>query len=161
MRLLTRIVLAGLAVGACGPLSLYYQPGVQVSRMQSDATRCEVNALRDAPVANQIRQRPPIYLPGNRYCSSTGCYYSPGYWVDGGIYTVDLNQGLRQRVLDMCMAQKGYQPVSIPRCSAGIASAAPRAATSTLPTLSENSCAIRYDDGSWQIVTPQTAIASE
>lgn len=161
MKSLIRIIVAGLVVGACGPLSLYYQPGVQVTRMQSDATRCEVEALRDAPVANQIRQRPPIYFPGGRYCTNSGCYYNPGYWADGGLYTVDLNQDLRRQVLDMCMAQKGYQPVSIPRCAANVASVAPRASTSTLPALTQNSCAIRYDDGSWQIVTPQAPIASE
>lgn len=161
MKTLMRIIVAGLVVGACGPLSLYYKPGVQVTRMQSDATRCEVEALRDAPVANQIRQRPPIYFPGNRYCTGNGCYYNPGYWADGGLYSVDLNQDLRRRVLDMCMAKKGYQPISIPRCSANVASVAPRAATSTLPALSQTSCAIRYDDGSWQIVTPQAPTASE
>ncbi|WP_424986726.1 hypothetical protein [Microbulbifer sp. S227A] len=161
MKLMMRIIVAGMMVGACGPLSLYYRPGAEVSRMQTDATRCEVDALRDAPVANEIRQRPPVYFPGNRYCTGNGCYYNPGYWVDGGLYSVDVNQDLRRRVMDICMAEKGYQPVSIPRCAANVASAAPRVATSTLPTLARNSCAIRYDDGSWQIVTPQSATASQ
>jgi hypothetical protein len=150
-------VLAGCATG----MSTYYAPGVSVSRMQTDTTRCEVQALKDAPVANQIRQNPPIFFPGSQYCNAAGCYYRPGYWVDGGIYTVDVNRNLRARVLDLCMAQKGYAPVSLPRCSGAVAAAAPRAQTQTLPALTEASCVIRYDDGSWQIVNPVTPIASE
>ncbi len=150
-----------LLVGCDTSLSTYYRTGVSVSRLETDRTNCEVRALKDAPVANQIRQRPPIYFPGSRVCNTAGCYQSPGYWVDGGIYTVDVNSGLRGRVLDMCMAGKGYQPVTIPRCSQAVSKAAPRTPTRKLPRLAENSCAIRYDDGSWQIVTPQIPIAAE
>lgn len=161
MKTTIRIFVAGLALAACGPLTLYYRPGVSVTRMQTDTTRCEVSALKDAPVANKIRQRPPIYFPGAQYCTGAGCYYRPGYWVDGGYYTVDVNRDLRNRVMDLCMAQKGYQPASVPRCSPAVVSAAPQAQTRTLPTLAENSCSILYDDGSWQIVTPQTPTLSE
>lgn len=122
--------------------------------MQTDQTNCEVRALKDAPVANQVRQRPPIYIPGNRYCNSAGCYYTPGYWVDGGIYTVDVNADLRARVLDQCMAGKGYQPVSVPLCSQTVKSQVAPAQTQKLPQLGPNACAIRYDDGHWQIVNP-------
>ncbi len=158
---LIRIVAAGLALAGCAPLAIYHRPGVSVSRMQTDTTNCAVAALKDAPVANQIRRDPPIYIPGRRYCGGAGCYYGPGYWVGGGIYTVDVNQDLRNRVRDMCMAQKGYQPVSLRRCSDAVARGVPRAATRTLPALAPNSCAIPYRDGTWQIVTPQAPTASE
>lgn len=138
---------------ACGPLSIFYKPGASVARMQSDQTNCEVDALKKAPVANQVRQRPPIYIPGNRFCNENGCYTAPGYWVDGGIYTVDVNADLRGRVLAQCMAQKGYRPVEIPACPSSVASSVPPAQTTKLPTLTQNSCAIRNRDGSWQIVT--------
>lgn len=161
MRLLFTIIAAGLALAACGPLSIYYRPGVSVSRMQNDQIACEVRALKDAPVANQIRQRPPIYFPGRQYCNAGGCYTSPGYWMNGGVYTVDVNANLRGRVQDQCMARKGYQPISVPRCSSTIANAVPAQQTRTLPKLSENACAIRYDDGHWQIVNPISGKATE
>ncbi|SFT50098.1 hypothetical protein SAMN05216236_102223 [Sedimentitalea nanhaiensis] len=161
MRAIFRIIVAGLALGACGPLSLYYRPGVSVSRMETDTTQCEVAALRDAPVANQIRQSPPIYFPGGRYCTGGGCYAAPGYWAGGGVYTVDLNSDLRQRVLDMCMAEKGYQPVSVPRCPEAVARQVPPAATRTMPVLTQGSCAVANKNGTWQIVTPQAPTASE
>jgi hypothetical protein len=161
MMIKTRFLWLALALGACAPLSIYYRPGVSVAQLDTDTTRCQVQALNDAPVANQIRQRPPIYYPGSQYCDAKGCITRPGYWVDGGFYTVDVNEPLRRRVLDMCMAQKGYQPVTVPRCSSAVEQAAPRTPTRTLPRLDESSCAIRYDDGTWQIVTPTRAIQSE
>ncbi len=140
-------------VASCSPLSLYYKPGASVAQLQIDTTNCEVQALRDAPVANQIRRSPPIFYPGRRYCDPNGrCYTSPGYWVDGPLYTVDVNEGLRERVTNQCMAQKGYAPASIPQCPQAVATAAPVSSTKTLPQLTENSCVIKNRDGSWQIV---------
>lgn len=148
-----KIIPALLLLAACGPMSIYYRPGVAVSRMQADTTNCQVAALRDAPVATQIRQRPPIYIPGRNICNSAGnCYLTPGYWADGGIYTVDTNQDLRNRVLDLCMAKKGYQPVTLPACPASVKNAVPAVATVKLPTLTSKSCVIRYNDDNWQIV---------
>lgn len=148
-----RILPALLLLAACGPMSIYYRPGVSVSRMQADTTTCQVSALKDAPVATQIRQRPPIFYPGRNICNAAGsCYFSPGYWVDGGIYTVDLNQDLRGRVLDLCMAKRGYQPVTLPPCPDTVKRAVPAVATVKLPTLTSKSCVIRYNDDQWQIV---------
>ena len=146
-----------LAIAACAPLSIYYRPGASVARMQTDQTQCQVRALKQAPVANQIRQRPPIYFPGRQICSASGCYYSPGYWMGGGYYTVDVNAGLRGRAEQQCMGAKGYQPVTVPLCAPGIKSQVVAQQTRTLPPLTEQSCSIRYDDGSWQIVNPITA----
>ena len=148
------LTLCALLVG-CAPLSIYYRPGVSVAQLQTDTTNCQVQALRDAPVANQIRRAPPVYYPGERVCNSEGkCLTRPGYWVDGQIYTVDVNEGLRARVETQCMAQKGYIPASIPPCSQEIANSFPPAATTTLPQLTPNSCVIRNRSGSWQIVNP-------
>ncbi|TMV13642.1 hypothetical protein FGK64_13005 [Arenibacterium halophilum] len=148
-------VIAALAAfpASCGPYQTYYKQGVEVSRLNRDQTQCEVNALRDAPVATQIRQNPPVFVPPRQGCDSNGtCYTRPGYWASGGVYTVDVNEQLRARVLDMCMVNRGYQPVSIPRCSGGVAAAAPDRKMTTLPRLTSSSCAIPRPDGTWQIV---------
>lgn len=149
-----------LSAAACGPLAVYHRPGVSVTRMQQDTTECEVQALRDAPVANQVRQAPPLYFPGERVCNAAGaCWTTPGYWLPGAVRTVDVNRDLRGRVTDMCMARRGYQPVSIPPCTARVRAAAPVRRTATLPPLGPRSCVIRHDDGGWQIVTPQAPAA--
>jgi hypothetical protein len=148
-----KIIPAMLVLASCGPMSIFYRPGVSVSRMQNDTTNCQVAALKDAPVANQIRQNPPIFYPGRTVCGAAGsCYRTPGFWVDGGLYTVDVNRDLRGRVLDMCMAEKGYHPVTIPNCPDSMRKSVPATATTKLPTLTANSCVIRYNDDQWQIV---------
>lgn len=144
-------VLAG-----CLPLSIYYREGAQVSLMQRETLACEVRALRDAPVANQIRRTPPRFVPSRRICDGAGnCTTRPGYYVPGEVYTVDVNAGLRQRIEAQCMADKGFVPAKIPACPPGAAKAAVPARTAVLPRLSENSCVIRNQDGSFQIVTRQ------
>ncbi|WP_290560887.1 hypothetical protein [Aestuariivita sp.] len=142
-----------LILSGCAPLSIYHRAGVPVAKMEDDRLTCEVEALRDAPVANQVRQGPAQYIPPRQYCDANGnCVTRGGYWEPGAIYTVDVNRGLRARLLDRCMAQQGYRPVTIPLCPQSIASAAPPAATTTLPPLTANSCAIRNRGGTWQIV---------
>jgi hypothetical protein len=148
-------ILLPLILAGCLPLGLYYRAGVPVSRLNADQTNCEVRALRDAPVATQIRRTPSRFVPGRRICDATGaCVTRPGYWIEGDYYTVDVNENLRERVLDMCMAEKGYRPVRIPPCSQAVVRAAPQGVTTTLPRLTEKSCVIRNKGGSWQIVNP-------
>ncbi len=152
---------AFLALAACAPLTIYYRPGVEVTRMQRDQTQCAVGALNQAPVAEQLRQRPPIFYPGGQVCNATGCYFTPGFWVDGGLYTVDVNANLRGQVEQQCMGDRGYQPVTLPLCNQSIKSQVAPRQTRTLPALTEQSCSIRYDDGSWQVVTPVSSKAAE
>jgi hypothetical protein len=143
-----------LALGACEPMSLFHRPGVSVAQMQSDSTECEVQALRDAPVASQMRQNPPVFIPGNTFCNADGqCRTSPGTWIPGAYSTVDVNADLRSRVMQQCMAKRGYQPVTLRDCSSGIRAAVTPAQTTILPKLTETSCVIRHDGGAWQIVT--------
>ncbi|NSY38902.1 hypothetical protein [Leisingera sp. ANG59] len=130
---------------ACGPLPIYYKQGAEVSRLQSDELACAAQALKDAPVANEIRQHPPVFYPGRQVCRNGGCYYYPGYWSEGSIYTVDVNKPLRQRLEKSCMAAKGYQQIALKRCTqrSALSLAGPR-----LAPLTEASCAQRNRDGS-------------
>lgn len=158
MRKLISIIGASLLLGVlascAGPLRLYYQPGAQVANMQRSLLDCQVAAVESAPVATQIRREPPRYIPPRRYCDSAGrCWYDGGFWIDGEVYTFDANADLRERVERQCMADRGYSYVEVPNCSSGVASQVPVAATRVMPPLSPQSCAIRNDDGTWQIVT--------
>ena len=157
---MNRTALFPLAVvatlSACAPLSIYYRPGTSVARMQEDQTRCEVQALQQAPVANRIRRDPPIFVPPRQYCDSVGnCWVRPGHWVPGEVYTVDVNSDLRARVENLCMAEKGYSPVNLPACPPEVKEKTPPGTTTVLPKLTETACVIRNKDGSWQIVAAQ------
>ena len=120
-----------------------------------DTTACEVRGLRDAPVANQTRVLPPIYIPGPIHCPKKGeCYRRPGYWAGGGIETVDANEDLRDRVIAQCMADRGYVPVNLPRCRDSDTAAAVYQPRQNVPPLSDTSCVITYRDGGWRIIDP-------
>ncbi|MCV6585329.1 MAG: hypothetical protein OIF47_07325 [Marinibacterium sp.] len=144
-----------LALGACSTsLDTYYRTGGKVAQLETDMLGCEVAALKDAPVANEVRQRPPVYVPAPYYCTS-GRYCYGGYWADGGIYTVDVNKDLRIRITDQCMSEKGYKQVSIPRCSQSVSSQLPDRQTTVMPPLTPNSCVSRNADGTYQLVETQ------
>lgn len=158
MKTLLGLLIPMMTLSACGPLSLYYREGESVSRLQTETTACQVAALKDAPVANQVRQGPPTYWPGRTYCNGHGrCYRSVGWWQPGRIYTVDVNQSLRNTVEAQCMAAKGFQPVSLPPCKSSVKSRYTPARTTTLPPLNPSSCFVKFDDGSFQIITPGQA----
>ena len=146
-----------ISLASCAPLTIYHRAGASVTRMQSDANACSVNSLKSVPVNTQIRQTPPRYIPGRRTCDAAGnCTEQPGFYVPGEIYTVDANKTLRRQTEVQCMAAKGYAPVSIPPCTDRVARSVPPRATTTLPPLTDGSCVIRNQDGSWQIVTTQS-----
>lgn len=140
-------------LGACAPLSIYYKPGVEITRLETDTTQCQVQAVQEVPPNNQIRQSPPVFVPGRRYCNSGGCFYGDPFWAEGQVYTVDTNAPLRGKVTDQCMAAKGYAPVRVPLCPLG--AVPPPGQTTRLPQLGPNSCAIRYSGGGFQIVEVQ------
>ncbi|MEM9125305.1 MAG: hypothetical protein AAGB28_05960 [Pseudomonadota bacterium] len=143
-----------LALSACAaPLDTYYRAGGEVSRLQADLLTCEVNALEDVPVAFAIRQWPVAGYVGSYHCGA-GPFCVGGSW-GGEIYSVDVNKDLRTRVTNQCMSEKGYAPISIPRCSDAVALNAPAGQTTVLPELTVSSCVIRNEDGTFQIVNAE------
>ena len=149
------LIAIGLGLAGCLPVSTYYREGVSLATVERDELRCEVAALRDAPVHEVVRQGPPVYVPGKQVCTATGvCSSTPGHYVPGEIYTVDRNKSLRQSLARQCMVNRGYAPVEIPACPNAVAQAAPApSASDRLPKLTPESCAIRTPGGGIQIVT--------
>ncbi|WP_428925195.1 hypothetical protein [Marinibacterium sp. SX1] len=139
-----------LVAGACAPLATYYKPGVEVARLETDTTNCQVTAAQEVPPNNQIRSSPAFFYPSLSYCGGGGCFYGNPYWADSYVYTIDVNEPLRRKVTEQCMGEKGYAPVRIPMCPVGIS--VPPGRTERLPVLTPDSCAVRNSDGSFQIV---------
>ncbi len=144
---------AAIALAACGPLGIYHKPGAEVSTMNRTLTNCEVEALGKVPVDRRI-ERDPVRMVPRRICDAQGNCTVVYDRIGGEVRTFDANAGLRQRVLNQCMSDAGYRFVELPACSQAIKRAAPPAATTIMPQLAPTSCAIRNNDGSWQIVTP-------
>jgi hypothetical protein len=145
--------MAALFLAACTPLGIYHKAGVPVATMNDTLTTCEVEAVNKVPVDRRI-ERDPVRIVPRRVCDKNGnctVFYDR---VGGEVRTWDANAGLRNRVLNQCMTRQGYTYVELPACAQGVRRAAPAGATTVLPRLAPNSCAIRNGDGSWQIVTP-------
>jgi hypothetical protein len=149
-------IIAAIGLIGCAPLNTYYKTGASVAKLQRDTTACEVKALRDVPASTQVRRIPPEYVPPVKKCDADGqncVVVRGGYFIPGEIITFDPNDGLRSRVEGQCMADKGYEPVSISPCPDSVARATLPAATKRLPPLTPKSCEIRNTDGSFQTVT--------
>lgn len=118
---------------------IYWKNGTTSVQRSADFTPCEVEALRQVPAAMAVGQSPTYTLPtystpaytscngaaygygyGYNYqsnCTTTGGSVSGGQTMGGQIYSYDANLGLRQRVGAQCLAQKGWQLVSLPTCT--------------------------------------------
>ena len=158
MRVLCAVLVVMLTLAACAPAPVYYREGVSMAKMENDLLNCKVAAVKDAPVASQLRRGAPRYYPGYLRCNHGGqCYRTGGYFYPGEVYSVDVNAGLRKDLENRCMARKGYAPVALPRCPAGTASGAATdqtAQVNTMPPLSQNSCIIDDKAGPAQIIDP-------
>ncbi|SLN12714.1 hypothetical protein PEL8287_00440 [Roseovarius litorisediminis] len=156
IRLTRRLALMATTalIVACAPLKIYYKEGVQVARMETDQTDCEISALEKVPKDIRTRYIPPTYTP-YQYCDRYGrCYWRQRLVSPGRHVSYDSNGPLRDKVTAQCMAQKGYQLVELPACGSAVTQSVPVHATQVLPRLGPKSCAIRLKSGRWQIVTP-------
>ncbi len=142
-----------LCLASCGPVAVYHKQQTSFAELDRDLLQCQIGALRDAPVANEIRRSPPVFRPGHRICTADGCYTRPGYWIEGNIYTVDVNLDLRQRVEQTCMAQAGYTRLDAKRCPPGTPRPA-RAALGALNPATADQCAVSVVDGPYILRTP-------
>jgi hypothetical protein len=158
MRTLRVVFVALLTLSACAPAAVYYREGVSMTKMEDDLVNCKVAAVKDAPVATQIRRGAPRYYPGYLRCNNSGqCYHTGGYFYPGEVYSVDVNAGLRRDLENRCMARKGYAPIELPRCRAGVTVAGTTdrtTRTDIMPPLSQNSCIIEGDGGRVRIIDP-------
>ncbi len=141
------IVFALAAVLAgCGPVTVYHKPDASFAQLDRDVLECQTSALKQAPVANEIRQSPSYFRPGRRICEDGNCYHTSGHWVPGNIYTVDVNRTLRLRLQRSCMRDRGYSEIEARRCPAGT----PRPNGDTLGRLvtpTGNECAVPVQNG--------------
>ena len=138
-------ILAGILLG-CGPAEVYYKDATSFASLEQDLLACDVQALKEAPVANEIRQGPPIFYPGRRICKDGSCYHTGGYWREGRIYTVDTNAALRSRIAQSCMLQKNYSLIEAQRCPPGTVRPPKDALRQLLPPGPQN-CAISVKGG--------------
>ncbi|WP_300547094.1 hypothetical protein [Roseovarius sp.] len=147
-------LLTALLLGACAPLDIYYKEGADVARSEANLTECQVSALARVPRDMRTRFIPTRYAPYTACNAGGRCYTRYRLISPPRTETHDLNARLRHKVVDQCMAEAGYRPVSLPQCDSATTRATALHATQTLPPLTPQSCVIRLKSGNWQIVTP-------
>lgn len=158
MKSLCTVFVLLLILSACAPAPVYYREGASIAKMEDDLLNCRVAAVKDAPVATELRRGAPRYYPGYVRCHNGGqCYRTGGYFYPGEVYSVDVNASLRSDLQNRCMARKGYAPVELPRCRTGTTAATvtdQTASSDIMPPLSQNSCIIEGNGGPAQIIDP-------
>lgn len=112
--------------------TVFWREGIGFSARQSDFTSCEVASLQQVPRAIATAQTPIVTTPqtifspattrcygaGNTVnCTTTPAIVAGGQTSGGQIFSYDANSDLRQRVVEQCMASKGYQLVTLPPCT--------------------------------------------
>ena len=137
-----------IALAGCN-YTLYHQAGKSFAERDADVTRCDVIALRKAPVETQILFTPPRQEE-RTICDDDGNCITETYWTKPEPYTVDPNKELRERVAMQCMLDKGYQQISLPSCDDGKTLSVPTKMTNIGP----NSCAVRLKGGAVRIAQP-------
>lgn len=146
------LALCGALLSGCN-YTLYHQAGKTIEDRERDLVRCDVRALKQAPVATEIRYTAPVQRE-RKICidqKKKETCVTEHYWTKPEPYTVDVNQELRSRVKEQCMHDKGYHEVSLPRCERGQAVAL----SARMPGLGPQSCVIRTQSGALQVATAQ------
>lgn len=120
-RALSLPLLALLAACAgTGSEPVWLKPGTPALAAEQDFLACAAEARRDFPADRRIATAPRVTVGvGVRRCSGGFCY--GGFGQDPVIYDRDVNAGLRDRALDLCMATRGYVERSLPRCTTSAA----------------------------------------
>ncbi len=143
--------LAAATLAACVSDTVYHAPGVSVASRDATFAQCEAQSLRQYPVRNETRFRPPTFIPATETCDAAGiCTRTEGYWEPGDAYTVDINADFRRTATQGCMGANGFSRIELPFCEEGTAVSQ----STTIPTLNGGTCLLRQRGSEPLIVNP-------
>lgn len=147
-------IILGLLAAGCGPMVVFDQPGVSVTRLARDLNGCRTSSYEFAPpnVIQQTRWRTdfrPIPVCYAGYCD----FYYDRRWVPE-IYSVDVNADARQSKLLSCMTNKGYLLAEVPKCTDQQLQSVALTRTTLQSTLSETACGVNLQGVGPLIVDP-------
>jgi hypothetical protein len=134
----TQTVMSSYKAGK--PIQTWYKNNATFPEIDNASTSCQVYAAQQVPQNMQVRQSPSYTTPVNTYCNRIGtqtlCNSYGGDTIGGGVYSVDANGILRNKVFLQCMASTGHQYVNISPCPAGVQ----LKTNGRLPNLSGKTC---------------------
>ncbi len=140
-------------LGGCLPYTLYHRAGVTTDTARGDEVACGRIALAQAPVAMEREIIPGDIVQGPDICDAQGrCRPGPVREIPDRYRLRDVNEDLRNLIARQCMAERGYDRVTLPACSDAIARSVAPAITRVMPKLTSKACVIRRGGESYQIV---------
>jgi hypothetical protein len=140
-------IIIALATSSCAPstVDLYYKVGTDFQDVQLARDECKMSSFGVIPQNMMVEQTPGYHDPGNLVCDGYGtflaCRRVGSFTVPGRTYTYDVNQGIRDRYVERCMADKGFALAEVKTCQKDQRGYDP---ADKAPPLSEISCVV-YD----------------
>ncbi|MDF1855815.1 hypothetical protein [Pseudooceanicola sp.] len=151
-RTLLALPLLALLAG-CLPYTLYHRSGVSVDDVRRDEVDCGRIALAQAPVEMELDIIPGRVIMQPVICDAAGnCRGGRARELPDRHIRRDVNEELRRLIARQCMAERGYQRLTLPACSEQISKAVEPAITRVLPKLTPQACVIRRGGENYQIV---------
>lgn len=141
-----------LALAGCSQ-TIYYRAGASTDRARTDEIACGRLALSQAPVEKEREIIPGRFIPGEVICDANNtCRRTPGRRTPPEIIVRDVNEELRRLIARQCMADRGYDRVTLPNCSEAVKAQVRPAVTKVMPTISGKACVIGRGAQGYQIV---------
>ena len=120
-KLIALTTLLTLAGCQAGPLDVLYKEGSTRSERQLAYDQCFISALKEVPQNMVTEVSGGDWIPGVVRCNTdsnnnTTCGEIGGYTTPIDSYSYDTNKKLRDRVIDRCLADKGFSTIVRPVC---------------------------------------------
>ena len=127
--IIIQVSLIALLLAGCqttpSTTNFFHKTGSTISDKQVAYDQCKIQSLKEIPQAIGTSITPGMSSPGTTYCNSYGpyggiqCNTYGGYNIPPQIDNFDMNDGLRERFVNTCMAKKGYSIKIMPYCKDG------------------------------------------
>lgn len=151
--LLTALTCTLLTAGCAREID--YREGATMAEVNRARDTCALAAETQAPYRPATRMEPGDWIPERKVCDAAGnCTIRPGRMGLPQIVRYDGNATRRVLLARTCLADKGFDRVSLPYCQSNVRNATPQAVTRVLPPLTPQSCIIGRGGSAYQIVSP-------
>ena len=113
-----------VALGGCatsGPIMLTHKAGTTLQQRQLDHDECKIAAFQQVPQDLVTDYSPGYSSPGTVHCNTYGgvttCNTVGGVNIPPSVNTYDQNRDLRDRQMQRCMSERGYQLLPVVLCA--------------------------------------------
>lgn len=138
-------LIATLLAGCSSTVDVIHKTGSTTAQRQTAADQCKIASFREIPVQMTVESFGGMYDPGQYVCRDyrdrRRCGYVGGIDIPPSVRTYDANQDLRSRYVQRCLASKGYNILTVPRCTSSADKAAFQASQDKQPPSSKLICA--------------------